>query len=148
MHFSRKLNFSNMYEKLDPSNTDSCVLYSLEINQIPQCHFFLLTSLVASFGLQRITSPTGNYLWEILLPVSKMQGVLRTRVLFRNIQPLGSSKSETSKAGWQGGISINCYTTFLLGTGTWVSSAGSEASFKITPQASARRKIPSQVCWG
>lgn len=64
---------------------------------------FLLTCLVASFGLQRITSLTANYLWEILLPVSKMQSVLRTRVLFHSIQPLGSNKSETSKSGWQRG---------------------------------------------
>lgn len=82
--------------------------------------FFLLTFLVASFGLQGITSLTVNYLWEILLPVSKMQSVLRTRVLFHNVKPLRSTKSETSKSGWQGGISINCYTTFLTGTGTWV----------------------------
>lgn len=64
--------------------------------------FFLLTCLVASFGLQRITRLTANYLWEIVLPVSKMQSVLRTRVLFHNIQPLGRNKSETSKSGWQG----------------------------------------------
>lgn len=40
MHFSWKFDFSNMYAKLDPSKIDSCVLYPLKINQIPQYLLF------------------------------------------------------------------------------------------------------------
>lgn len=120
MHFSWKLDFSNMHEKLDPSKSDSCSFIHLKLMRYHSTQFFLLTFLVASFGLQRITSLTANYHWEMLLPVSKMQNVLRTQVLFHNTQPMESNKRDASKSGWQGGISINCYTTFLLETGIWV----------------------------
>lgn len=104
-----------MYEKLDPSKIDSCVLYPLQINQMPQ--YPALPADIPCGFFWSSKEKTANYLWEILLPLSKMKSVLRTQVLFHIIQPLGSNKSETSKSGRQGGISLNCYAAFLLGTG-------------------------------
>lgn len=118
MHFSWKLDFSNMYEKLDPSKIDSCVLYLLEINQRPQ-YPVLPADIPCSF----FWSSKGNKS-HCKLPLgdtaASVKDVLRTWVLFHSIQPLENNKSETSKSGGQEGISINCYTTFLLGTETWV----------------------------
>lgn len=71
-------------------------------------------------------NPLINVTSSFLFIHAKMRGVVCLRAGWasgvlphRKSELLESSKPETSKSGWQGAISISCYTTFPLGTETW-----------------------------